>query len=61
MMTPRDQMSQDRSYFFDPNTSGAEKEGFKKHSKKLPQYLGKVQNERVLTNIVGCVLSLIHI
>ena len=25
MMTPRDQMSQDKSYFFDPKTSGAGK------------------------------------
>ena len=35
MITPRDQMSQDRSYFLDPNTSGAEKEKFKSSAEKF--------------------------
>ena len=53
-MTPRDQMSQDRSYFFDPNTSGAEKKRGLTNSAE--NYLGKLEyihNERALTDIVG--------
>ena len=53
-------MSQERSYFFDPNTSGAEKRGgLKKLSRKLSYYIlvsRKFEHyERGLTNIVGCV------
>ena len=51
-MTPRDQMSQDRSYFLDPNTSGAEKEKFKSSEEKFDSIS---IFERALTDIVGCV------
>ena len=58
-MTPRDQMSQERSYFLDPNTSGAEKERFKNPADKLAWYKGRSLNalkyETGLTNIVGSV------
>ena len=51
-------MSQERSYFFDPNTSGAEKRGFKENQQKtlIELVSRKFEHyERGLTNIVGCV------
>ena len=52
MMTPRDQISQDLSYFSGPNTSGAATDqSIIKYGKPriLFIFLGR------LTNIVGCV------
>ena len=49
-MTPRDQMSQDKSYFFDPKTSGAGKKDNLVRDCKLQNII-----KWALTNIVRCV------